>query len=119
MTNDDDVLMIWVQKKEVPDDDRSNVRSGNAIPKGFRAAVTETAEAVIERIPVAKLRANLHAVCSNVVEVLKDIKKVGDFELSEVTLQVEVGAEGGVALIGTANVSSSGAISLTFKKPGS
>lgn len=118
MTNDDDVLMIWVQKKEVPDD-RSNVRSGNAISKGFSAAVTETAEAVIERIPVGKLRANLHAVCSNVVEVLKDIKKVGDFELSEVTLQVEVGAEGGIALIGTANVSGSGAISLTFKKPGS
>ena len=118
MTNDDDVLMIWVQKKEVPDD-REGVRTINATAKGFSAAVTETAEAVIERIPVSKLRANLHAVCSNVVEVLKDIKKVGDFELSEVTLQVEVGAEGGIALIGTANVSSSGAISLTFKKPGS
>lgn len=117
MTNDDDVLMIWVQKKQVPDD-RDGVRTFN-VAKGLGNRVAETAEAVIEKIPVAKLRANLHAVCSNVVEVLKDIKKVGDFELSEVTLQVEVGAEGGIALIGTANVSSSGAISLTFKKPGS
>src|SRR5262245_35629818 len=68
------------------------------------------------QVPVDALQQNLSKVSEAVLTVLKDIKKVGQFRLTEVTLQVEVTAEGGVCLIGTANLGGKGAISLKFSE---
>jgi hypothetical protein len=42
---------------------------------------------------------------------------VGDYELHEVKLQVEISAKGGVNLVGTAEAGGKGAITLTFRPP--
>jgi len=65
-------------------------------------------------IPTQQLKENLSKVCQGVAETLSEIKRVGDFKLKEVTIQVEVTAEGGIELIGTAKMGGKGAITLTF-----
>ena len=72
------------------------------------------ADVVLRDIPTEKLRENLNNLCQGVGTLLGDIKKVGGFRLKEITIQVEVSAEGGVELIGTAKVAGKGAITLTF-----
>ncbi|QKQ74899.1 hypothetical protein [Nostoc sp. TCL240-02] len=72
------------------------------------------AEVILRDIPTELLRDNLNKLCQGVATLLNDIKKVGGFRLKEVTIQVEVNAEGGVELIGTAKVGGKGAITLTF-----
>lgn len=67
-------------------------------------------------IPVEALRANFRSATSLLAEALADIRQVGQFELQEVEVGVEVSSEGGVQFIGTAKVSGSGSIKLTFKK---
>ncbi len=62
------------------------------------------------------LQKNLAGVCNAFTEALQDIKKVGDFTLEEVTLGVEVSAEGGVSFIGSAKAGGKGAITLKFVK---
>ena len=46
--------------------------------------------------------------------MMQDVKKVGDFGLTQVQLTVELNAEGGVALIGSAKAGIRGGIILTF-----
>ena len=79
--------------------------------KGGRGAVG------LAEIPVDTLRTNLKAATSSLAEAFRDIRQVGDFQLSEVTVEVEVSAEGGVQFIGTAKVAGSGSISLKFTRP--
>ena len=67
-------------------------------------------------IPTERLQENLTKVCQGVTEVLSHVKQVGDFKLKQVTIQVEVTAEGGVELIGTAKIGGKGAITLTFSE---
>ncbi|NEQ50956.1 MAG: hypothetical protein F6K11_12615 [Leptolyngbya sp. SIO3F4] len=73
-------------------------------------------EIAVRDIPVEKLRENLNNVCQGVASALKDVKKMGDFKLKEVEIQVEVNVEGGVELIGTAKLGGKGAITLTFSE---
>ena len=68
----------------------------------------------IQQIPVETLKHNLTAVSQSVMDALEDIKHVGQFRLQEVTLQVEVTVDGGINLIGTANLGGKGAITLKF-----
>lgn len=69
----------------------------------------------IKHIDTEVLRASLGTLSTQISEVLPSIKKeFGEFKLKEVQLQVEVSAEGGVALIGTAKAGTSRAITLTF-----
>lgn len=67
-----------------------------------------------KNIDTEKLRNSLSELSGQISEILQDIKNVGDFKLREVNLSVEISAEGGVALIGTAKAGAKGAISLTF-----
>jgi hypothetical protein len=46
--------------------------------------------------------------------MLDDVKQISSFKLKEVTIQVEVTAEGGIELVGTAKLGGKGAITLTF-----
>ena len=61
-----------------------------------------------------KLRRSLGEFATTIHGVLEDIKQVGEIPLKEVQLSVEVSAEGGVALIGSAKAGVKGALTLTF-----
>lgn len=71
-------------------------------------------DVVLKHLDVDKLRSQMESVCGAVSQLFEDIKKVGQFRLQEITIQVEITAEGGVELIGTAKVGGKGAITLKF-----
>ena len=71
------------------------------------------ADIVMQKIPIDKLRENMLTVCNQVAATVSNIKQVGQFKLKEVSIQVEISAEGGVELIGTAKLGGKGAITLT------
>lgn len=71
----------------------------------------------VAQVPVDALRASLQAVSASFLESLADVAEVGRFRLKEVTVKVEVNAEGGVHLIGSASASATGAIELKFSAP--
>ena len=96
-------LPIWVT--EIPtNDDRT---------KGM---FSTSAQTVLRRIPFDTLRASLNETCQGVVlkGIRDDLGTVGGFKLNQVAIQVEINAEGGVELVGTAKVGAKGAITLTF-----
>lgn len=88
------------------DEDRENV-------KGILSSASEI---VLKDLPVAILQANLNRICNGVITLVNDVKAVGNFRLKEITIQVEISAEGGVELIGTAKLGGKGAITLTFSE---
>ncbi|GCA84187.1 hypothetical protein MiHa_02158 [Microcystis aeruginosa NIES-2522] len=72
------------------------------------------AEIRLQEIPIDRLKENLNNICQGLTTALSDIKKVGNFKLKEVTVGVEVNAEGGVNFVGTVKLGGKGAITLTF-----
>lgn len=70
----------------------------------------------LREIPVDRLRENLERVSHALLKVLADIKSVGDFELAEVEVGVEITAEGGVNFIGSSKVGGKAGIKLKFSK---
>jgi len=68
-------------------------------------------------IDVDTLKTSLEGACEKFSRALKDIKQVGDFTLSEVTLQAEVSSSGGIKLIGSLEAGAKAAISLKFVAP--
>jgi len=76
----------------------------------------ESSGSRIREMDVDKLRESLSQLSENAAMIFQNMKQVGDFRLKEVQLQVEVTAEGGFALIGTAKAGVKGAITLTFKE---
>jgi hypothetical protein len=70
----------------------------------------------LKQIPIDILKKNLVGISSAMLNVIGDIKQVGQFKLKEVTLEVEVSADGGICFIGTANLGGKGAISLKFSE---
>jgi hypothetical protein len=80
--------------------------------KGGRGSAVGVAD-----VPIERLRDNLRSAISLLAEAFQDIHKVGQYSLSEVAIELEVGAEGGVSFIGTAKVSGSGSITLKFSPP--
>ena len=74
------------------------------------------ADVLLEHIPVERLQESMGALCRQVGTVMERARHVGDFKLKEVTIQVEITAEGGVEMIGTAKVGGKGAITLTFSE---
>ncbi|MEL7510448.1 MAG: hypothetical protein AAFN42_24225, partial [Cyanobacteria bacterium J06554_1] len=67
-------------------------------------------------LPTELLRKNLTSVCQGMASMLSDVQELGRFRLKEVTVQVEVTAEGGIELVGTAKLGGTGAITLTFSE---
>jgi hypothetical protein len=66
-------------------------------------------------VPIEKLKASLAQATAGLSAVFEDILDIGRFELQEVEIGVEIGAEGGVEFIGTATASGKAAVKLTFK----
>jgi hypothetical protein len=83
--------------------------------KGFLS--NDGSYVALREISVDKLRENLQRVSWALLNVLADIKSVGEFELSEVEIGVEITAEGGVEFIGSSKVGGKGAIKLKFSRP--
>lgn len=74
-------------------------------------------KAALAHVPVERLRENLARLTEAVGQAFAGAAQVGDFALDEITLQVQVSAQGGIALIGSAKVTGTGAITLKFKRP--
>lgn len=68
----------------------------------------------VQEVPVERLRAEFAQLQTALQTVLADLRTVGDFPLKTVTVEVELSAEGGVTLIGTAKAGVKGAVKLTF-----
>ena len=71
---------------------------------------------VLRDLPTELLKKNLSTVCQGIAAMLSDVQKIGQFRLKEITVQVEVNAEGGIELVGTAKLGGQGAITLTFSE---
>ena len=71
----------------------------------------------VKDVPVDQLQRSLKDLTGTLATILADLRAVGDFELSEVHVGVELTAEGGVNLIGNLSAGAKGAIELTFKPP--
>ena len=93
-----------------------------ANPDSVSFLVAASAKGVSVRsiaVPVDVLKTNLANATAGLAAAFQDIVEVGRFELQEVEIGVEVGAEGGVEFIGTATASGKAAITLTFRPKGS
>jgi hypothetical protein len=69
----------------------------------------------LKEIPVVVLRENLDRTFSALRATFKDLtQSLGDLRLKEVQIGLEISAQGGVHLIGTAQVGAKSAITLVF-----
>ncbi|UKJ75924.1 hypothetical protein [Azospirillum brasilense] len=88
-------------------------------PLATKSIVAKAAEAVREvaNIDTEVLRNNLSELIGRVSKVIEVAEaSAGGLTLTEVEVGVEINAEGGVALIGTASVGATASISLTFQR---
>ncbi len=70
----------------------------------------------IAEIDADTLKQSLGKLTGQLDSLFRDIEAVGGFKLNQVEVSLEISAEGGVALIGTAKAGARGAISLTFSR---
>lgn len=74
-------------------------------------------ERIATSIPTERLAESMKDIKSSLDEVFASITEVGDFELSEIKLGLEITAKGKFALIASAEAGAKGAITLTFSPP--
>jgi hypothetical protein len=75
------------------------------------------AELAVRHVPVAALRENLKRTMAMLGGLIEDAMATGgSLPLRQVQLSFEVSANGGINLVGTAQVGGKGAITLTFGK---
>jgi hypothetical protein len=87
--------------------------------EGVRGEVKEIRrdrKGVSELIPMSTegLAASLRELTEELGRIFADVRRVGAFELNEVQVGLEISAEGGFNLIGSAKAGGKGAITLTF-----
>ncbi len=73
-------------------------------------------ERQIAEIDVDTLKRSLSRLTGQLDSLFQDLKAVGSFKLDQVEVSLEISAQGGVALIGTAKAGAKGAIRLTFSR---
>lgn len=100
-------IPVWVNVLEEDEHEQT---------KGIRGLFSSSSEAILKEIPTTKIKDNLSNLCEEVSTLFTDIRKVGDFKLKEITIQVEINAEGGIEMIGTAKIGGKGAITLVFSE---
>lgn len=69
----------------------------------------------IKEVDSDKIRQSLSQLAEELSTIFNEIKQVGAFRLKEIHIQVDVTAEGGIALVGTAKAGVKGAIALKFQ----
>lgn len=89
------------------------VEVGDEIRPGT-PGLAERVATTVKDIGTAKLRKSFTGLVENLSAAFADIKEVGGFDLKEVQVSVEVGADGGVSLLRTVKASTGGAIGLAF-----
>lgn len=71
----------------------------------------------VRNLPIDKLKTSLQDIRAGLDEVFASITEVGNFQLNEVKLTLEMTAEGGFALVGLAKAGAKGGITLSFAPP--
>ncbi len=69
---------------------------------------------MIKEVDADTIKSSLSELSGKLSDIFQDIKTVGDFKLKEVSLSVQISAEGGVSLVGIAKAKAAGTISLKF-----
>src|SRR5690242_10987164 len=67
-------------------------------------------------LPVADLERNLNSLALAIQNLLANLPQVGQFTLNEVSLEAEITAEAGFALVGTSKLAGKGAVTLKFTR---
>lgn len=98
------IIIEEAERGELEEETLGVLRSGG---ERFRLKVKE--------IDAEKLRISLKILAEQISGFMNDVKEVGQFQLEEVELQVQVTGEGKIALIASTKVG--GTIKLKFKKP--
>lgn len=97
-----------------------NKPSSGSIPDAEAASHREVREilgrgaSAVVPFDTAELAASLRGLTSQLGELFGDLRAVGGYELREVQVGLEISAEGGFNLIGSAKAGGKGAITLTF-----
>jgi hypothetical protein len=96
-------------------------RAETAAPApGVRGGAKEVAgrggRGITDLVPLntEELAASLRELTGELGKLFGDIRRVGGFELQQVQVGLEISAEGGFNLIGSAKAGGKGAITLTF-----
>lgn len=71
----------------------------------------------VKELSTEALSESLQNIHESLNELFGSIQAVGNFELQEVKLTLDITAEGGFALIGSAKAGMKGGITLSFKPP--
>lgn len=71
---------------------------------------------VSKSVDTGALKASLTRLTEGLGEMFGDLRAVGGMELDEVEVGIEITAEGGVKLIGTATVGATASVTLKFKR---
>ena len=94
----------------IGDDDQTQMLGGNQ--EIFRGGGGSRG---IVPVDTDKLAASLKELTGEIGRLFYDIKAVGDFRLTQVEIGLEISAEGGFNLIGSAKAGGKGAIKLSFE----
>lgn len=81
----------------------------------FRRSSTE---GIVKQIPVEQLQKELDSLTRQIGQMLDQApaEENGGLRLTELAVQVEITASGGINLIGTANVGATASMTLTFSR---
>lgn len=100
-------IPVLVAEPDVPREASREATLGGTLAGGTKRGT------VLREVEISKLKNSAKALTEQLAQVFADLKAVGDFKLAEVTVSVEVSAEGNVLLIGKAGIS--GGIELKFQ----
>ncbi|MBA3609983.1 MAG: hypothetical protein H0W54_00975 [Rubrobacter sp.] len=96
------------------------VESEEPIPGRRMFPDTRAAATRIVNIPVASLKEAIQNVSTQIEELTKDIPAIGGLtRLDEITVSLQVSADGGIRWVAGIGASVSGVITLTFRIPSS
>jgi hypothetical protein len=85
----------------------------DAVSKGMLSKGTE---AVLEKLDPAQLNASLKKLAHDLEEIMKDVETKGGYRLSGIEVGVEITADAGVNLIGSASVGGKAGLTLRFER---
>ena len=81
-----------------------------------KTIIGRRAEAVMAQVDINVLQRSLNQLSEDVGELLANAPTSEGFRLKQVTVGVEISAEGGVTLIGTLTAGAKAAVTLTFER---
>lgn len=85
--------------------------------KGYKPLVIKKTKRVLTHKKTEELKASLVNIRAGLDEMFTEIAEVGSFNLAEIKVVLEVTAEGGFALVGSAKAGVKGGVTLTFAPP--